>query len=98
MYDTELAGGALDYGDFHRPELDALLRAARLAAPEEAKARWLDVQGWLAREMPAAWIYHSRGVLGVARRLEGVTMDLRGEMVSVAQWRTREQGVVAARR
>jgi peptide/nickel transport system substrate-binding protein len=97
MYDSALAGSALDYGGFHRPALDALLRAARAASPADAGARWAEVQRWLARETPAAWIYHARGVLGVARRLEGVTMDLRGEMVSVAQWRTREQGTVAAR-
>jgi peptide/nickel transport system substrate-binding protein len=33
-----------------------------------------------------AWVYHSRGVQGIAARLDGVRMDLRGELVSVAQW------------
>jgi peptide/nickel transport system substrate-binding protein len=38
--------------------------------------------------MPAAWIYHSRGIQGVARRLGNVTMDLRGELPTVARWTT----------
>lgn len=97
MYATELAGSALDYGGFHRPHFDSLLETARMAGPSEARARWVEVQRYLSREMPAAWIYHSRGVLGVARRLDGVTMDLRGEMVTVASWRTRDPTTVAAR-
>jgi peptide/nickel transport system substrate-binding protein len=46
------------------------------------------VQRELDHEMPAAWLFHSRGVQGVARRLRDVTMDLRGELVSVARWET----------
>jgi hypothetical protein len=36
--------------------------------------------------MPAVWIYHARGVQGVARRMQGVQMDLRGELVSLTRW------------
>jgi peptide/nickel transport system substrate-binding protein len=45
------------------------------------------VQAELARQVPAAWIYHSRGVQGISRRLTGVQMDLRGEMPTLARWR-----------
>jgi peptide/nickel transport system substrate-binding protein len=41
-----------------------------------------------AAELPAAWLYDARGVQGMNRRLHGVTMDVRGELVSVAQWWT----------
>jgi peptide/nickel transport system substrate-binding protein len=34
-----------------------------------------------------AWLYHARGVQGVARRLGGVAMDLRGELATVHDWR-----------
>ncbi len=86
MYASSLSGSALDYGTFHTPALDSLLRAARTADPDAAAARWRAVQRYLDREMPAAWVYHSRGVLGVRRRLAGVTMDLRGELVSISRW------------
>jgi peptide/nickel transport system substrate-binding protein len=87
MYDTRLAGGALDYGDYHTPHLDSLLARAR-AAPDGAAARleWLPVQAELARDLPAVWVYHSRGVQGLSRRLRGVRMDLRGELVTLHDW------------
>lgn len=89
MFDSRQRGGALDYAGFHSPRLDSLFAAAREARTDSARAAaWRDVQGLLADSMPVAWIYHSRGVQGVARRLRGVEMDLRGEMVSLVRWRT----------
>lgn len=87
MYDSRQAGGALDYGDYHSPVLDSLLDAAR-EAPDARRARtaWLAVQADLARNAPAAWIYDARGVQGVSRRLHGIRMDLRGELVTVHDW------------
>ena len=88
MYDSRLAGGALDYGGYHTPRLDSLLAAARSAAPgEPARRAWLEVQRELREQMPAAWIYHARGVQGLSRRLSGVRMDLRGELVTLPRWR-----------
>ena len=87
MYDSRLAGGALDYGGHHTPRLDSLLLRAREAGdPATQRDAWHAVQRELARDMPAAWLYHSRGVQGASRRLTGVTMDLRGELVTVAGW------------
>ncbi|MGH7717242.1 MAG: peptide ABC transporter substrate-binding protein [Gemmatimonadaceae bacterium] len=87
MFDSRLAGSALDYGDYHTPALDLLLERARSAAtPNDARRAWLEAQRELEARTPIAWIYHARGVQGAARRLRGVTMDLRGEMVSVARW------------
>jgi len=87
MYDSRLAGGALDYGGYHTPRLDSLLSRAR-AAPDGATARdaWLAVQRELVEQAPAVWVYHSRGVQGLSRRLHGVRMDLRGELVTLHDW------------
>lgn len=95
MYDSRLAGGALDYGGFHGDTLDALLHRAR-EAPGAAAARdaWHEVQRRLAADVPAVWLYHSRGVQGIARRLAEVRMDLRGELATVTRWRV---GAEAAR-
>jgi peptide/nickel transport system substrate-binding protein len=87
MYSTAAAGGALDYSGYHTPALDTLLARTRAAtSAAELRDAWFGVQRELARELPAAWLYHSRGVQGVARRLNGVTMDLRGELATVARW------------
>ena len=87
MFESRQAGGALDYAGFHARFLDSLFAAARAAGTAPARTQaWREVQRVLADSMPVAWIYHSRGVQGVARRLHGVEMDLRGEMVSLVRW------------
>jgi peptide/nickel transport system substrate-binding protein len=86
MFDSRYAGGALDYAGFHERALDTLLAAARAAPDSLARARWGSVERELSAAMPAAWIYHARGVQGMSRRLAGVTMDLRGELVSLSGW------------
>ena len=92
IYDSRLAGSALDYGGFHTARLDTLLAHARTAASDSAaRLAWHEVQRELASEMPTAWVYHARGLLGLARRLEGATMDLRGELATLARWSTRSQ-------
>lgn len=42
----------------------------------------------LADHQAAAWLYLARGVQAMNRRVRGVTMDVRGELVSVARWWT----------
>lgn len=91
LFDGAQRGGALDYAGFHTATLDGLLDAARRAAPDAATAAWRAVEAQLDRDMPVAWLYHARGVQGRSRRLDGVVMDLRGELVSVARWSRRER-------
>jgi peptide/nickel transport system substrate-binding protein len=87
MYDSRQAGGALDYSGYHTPRLDSLFGAVR-AAHDTAEVRrtWLAIQQELEREAPAAWIYHSRGLVGMSSRVRNVQMDLRGELATVTQW------------
>jgi peptide/nickel transport system substrate-binding protein len=62
---------------------------ARLRTTSEPAARedaWRDVLAVLGDSLPAAAIFHSRGVQGVTNRLEHVTIDLRGELFSAARW------------
>ena len=89
MFDSRFARSALDYAGFHEPRLDTLLAEARDASESDARARWSTVARELEAAMPVAWIYHARGVQGASRRLSGVTMDLRGELVALASWRAR---------
>lgn len=87
MYDGRQRGGALDYGDYHTRTLDLLFERVRAADAAHLRAAWNDVQRQLEQDVPAAWIYHSRGLQGVSRRLTGIAFDLRGELESVAHWR-----------
>jgi peptide/nickel transport system substrate-binding protein len=96
MYDSRQAGSALDYGGYHTPALDSLFGTVR-AARDTADVRrlWLAIQAELQREMPAAWIYHSRGLVGMSSRLRNVRMDLRGELATVTQWEVSESPAAA---
>lgn len=88
MFATAQRGGALDYASFHSPRLDALLdQAAQAREPAAVAAAWRAVSAELEDQAPVAWLYHSRGVQGARRVVQGIEMDLRGELVSVTRWR-----------
>ena len=63
------------------------LNAVTEAGHRELANVWRSVQSVLARDVPAAWVYHSRGLQGVSRRVQNVTLDLRGELESLTRWR-----------
>ncbi len=88
MFASAQRGGSLDYTGFHAPALDNLLARAAVA-PEGAEQvdAWRAIQVALDSLAPATWLYHARGVQGLSRRVTGVTMDLRGELVTLHGWR-----------
>ena len=46
----------------------------------------VELAGRIQDSVAAAFLYHARGVQGVNRRVKGITMDLRGELVTLSQW------------
>lgn len=36
--------------------------------------------------VPATFLYHAKGVQGMNRRIQGVRMDVRGELITLSQW------------
>jgi peptide/nickel transport system substrate-binding protein len=89
MFESSQKGSSLDYAGFHTAKLDTAFDRARRAPSDSAlRMAWLDVFAELMRQSPVAWLYHSRGVQGVSARMRNVTMDLRGELVTVASWTT----------
>ncbi len=80
-------GGTFDYTGYHTAALDSLLAAATDApAGPPARDAWARVQRAIDSLAPATWLMHSRGVQGMSRRLQGATMDLRGELVALHGW------------
>ena len=43
-------------------------------------------QRLFAERMPVVWLYHARGVQAMNQRVQGVRMDLRGELPTVTAW------------
>jgi peptide/nickel transport system substrate-binding protein len=87
MFVSSQRGGTLDYTSFHSAPLDRLFDTAGSAPAGPARRdAWVAVQQALDSLAPATWIFHARGVQGMSRRVEGVRMDLRGELVTLHDW------------
>ena len=69
-------------GDLALGHLARILGIAGL--PSEGAA--MELAGTIQDSVAAAFLYHARGVQGVNRRVRGITMDLRGELVTLSQW------------
>jgi peptide/nickel transport system substrate-binding protein len=69
-------------GDLALGYLSQLAGLAGVVVPADADG----AQRVFAALCPVAFLYHAKGVQGVSRRMVGVTMDLRGELVSVTHW------------
>lgn len=93
MFESSQRGGTLDYTGFHSPALDDLLRRAAGAPDGPVRViAWGEVQALLDSLAPATWLYHSRGVQGLSRRVLGVHMDLRGELATLHDWHFAARG------
>jgi peptide/nickel transport system substrate-binding protein len=78
-FDAAIMGISGDLGD---GQLAPLLRTTGVA-PIGSHAALL---GLFADSVPAAFLYHARGVQGMNRRILGVQMDLRGELATIHDW------------
>jgi len=66
--------------------LQALGDLTGVAIPADPAA----AQQVFAERMPVVWLYHARGVQGMNRRLQGVQMDVRGELPTITSWHIRK--------
>jgi peptide/nickel transport system substrate-binding protein len=78
-FDAAVLGVA---GDIGLGYLTPLAEAAGMAAPADPAA----AQRFFADSLPVAFLYHAGGLQGANRRVNGVEMDLRGELPSVQRW------------
>lgn len=69
-------------GDLGAGQLARVLALSGLRA-DGGRERLLRV---FSDSTPAVLLYHARGVQGVNRRVKGIRMDLRGELVTLPQW------------
>ena len=70
-------------GDLGLGYLGPLATLSGMTAPRNPVA----AERMFADSMPVAFLYHARGIQGMNRRVHGVRMDLRGELVTVHDWR-----------
>ncbi len=79
-FDAAVVGIA---GDVGLGYLGPLASLAGMTPPADPSA----VQRLFADSAPVVFLYHARGLQGMNRRVLGVTMDLRGELPTVHDWR-----------
>jgi peptide/nickel transport system substrate-binding protein len=69
-------------GDVDLGYLRPLAALSGLAPPEGPEA----LQRFFRDSLPATFLYHTRGLQGMNRRVQGVQFGLRGEFASVTRW------------
>jgi len=69
-------------GDLALGYLGPLAALSGIQAPADPAA----AQQVFADSVPAAFLYHPRGLQGMNRRVHGVAMDLRGELPTIQEW------------
>ncbi len=78
-FDAAVLGFSGDLGLGHLSRLVALAGFRPQGGNEELLRLFRD-------SVPAIFLYHARGVQGVNRRVKGIEMDLRGELVTLSRW------------
>jgi peptide/nickel transport system substrate-binding protein len=72
---------------YSNPRADWLMDTLAVTMDREAaRPLWVEYQRLLAREAPYTVLYYGRPLVAVSRRLQGVEMDPRGSLASVARW------------
>jgi peptide/nickel transport system substrate-binding protein len=75
------------YAGTNNPQIDELLeKLSTTVDREEARPMWAEYQRVIAQEAPYTYFYFPDGLAGVNKRLKGVIMDARGELVSIRDW------------
>jgi peptide/nickel transport system substrate-binding protein len=69
------------------PELDRLIDQASTATDDAAaRTAWRQIAEVLQREQPVTFMYWLNELAAANKSVQGITMDARGEFMSVAQW------------
>ena len=71
-------------GDLALGQLAALAQMSGASIPREPA----QAQRAFDQSLPVAFLYHARGLVAMNRRVQGVRMDLRGDLPTVAEWWT----------
>jgi peptide/nickel transport system substrate-binding protein len=69
------------------PELDRLLDALEVVTDRDDALRlWREYQYRILELQPYTYLYHVRRLAGVNRRIQGMTLDARGEWATIKDW------------
>ncbi len=82
--------GPLAYPGYRNDRFDESLEMAQEADSEETLCEaWQEALRLLADDLPTTWLYHARGLQGASGRITNTSVDFRGELAGISQWRIR---------
>jgi peptide/nickel transport system substrate-binding protein len=75
------------YVGFANPRADQLIdTVAVMMDRDAARPLWLEYQRLMVEEAPYVPLYYPKRLTGIRNRVQGVEMDIRGELPTVTQW------------
>jgi peptide/nickel transport system substrate-binding protein len=79
--------GTVNYGGYSNPEVDRLLRSVR-EEPEFGRAKVLldRIQEIIVEDQPVAFLYESRDLVGLSRRIRGADVNSGRLFFNVEEW------------
>jgi len=83
---------------YANPRADSLIeRGAAATDPDEARRVWRDFVLLMNEEQPVTFLFWLDELAAARRRVQGIEMDPRGELLSIGRWWVAGGGVAAAR-
>lgn len=87
LFHSEAADGPYQFASYRNPAVDSLIdRAAAETDRAAAIPLWREVQRRLMLDQPWTVIFYQTDALVMRERLQGVEMDIRGTLLTVADW------------
>jgi peptide/nickel transport system substrate-binding protein len=87
LFHSRNLNGPFQIAGYSNPRVDVLLDTLGLILDRgQARPLWKEYQSLLTQDAPMTVLYYPNRLAGVNRRLQGVEVDARGELVSVARW------------
>lgn len=72
IYDDVVIGGSMNYGGYSNPQVDKLMKDARLELdPAKRTAIYTDAMKIVNDELPYIYFYHENNVLGLTKKVKG---------------------------
>jgi peptide/nickel transport system substrate-binding protein len=87
LFHSRNLNGPFQLAGYTNPRVDLLLDTLGMILDRaQAQPLWTEYQTLLAQDAPMTVLYYPNRLVGVSQRLQGVAIDTRGELISVARW------------
>lgn len=87
LFHSASVGTPMQVSSYGNPRVDELIARLEQPLPQEAALPlWVELQEILRREQPWTFLYYFSVLSAISDRLQGVEMDLRGQLATLPTW------------